>query len=75
MFDDVGATVRIMVAAVTSPGGSVEMTSFTRCRKCKRSPMTAVGRSIPNEVIDFESALTSTPDISLHRTNRRCGGP
>jgi hypothetical protein len=23
----------------------------------------------PNEAFDFESALTSTPDISLHRAN------
>ena len=27
----------------------------------------------PNEAIDFESALTSTPDISLHRTIRGSG--
>ena len=26
------------------------------------------GHSRPNEAIDFESALTSTPDITLHRT-------
>jgi hypothetical protein len=29
------------------------------------------GHQRPNETIDFESALTSTPDISLHRTIRR----
>jgi hypothetical protein len=33
-----------------------------------------LGHERPNEAIDFESALTSTPEISLHRTNRR-GGP
>jgi hypothetical protein len=32
-----------------------------------------MGHSRPNEAIDFESALTSTPDISLHRTKRREG--
>ena len=26
------------------------------------------GHSQPNEAIDFKSALTSTPDMSLHRT-------
>jgi len=26
-----------------------------------------LGHSRPNEAIDFESALISTPDISLHR--------
>jgi hypothetical protein len=27
----------------------------------------------PNEAVDFESALTSTPDMSLHRHKRRKG--
>jgi hypothetical protein len=27
------------------------------------------GQQRPNEAIDFESALTSTPDITLHRTS------
>ena len=31
------------------------------------------GHSRPNEAIDFESALTSTPDISLQRTKCREG--
>jgi hypothetical protein len=29
------------------------------------------GQSQPNEGVDFESAFTSTPDISLHRDKRR----
>jgi hypothetical protein len=35
--------------------------------------MSQLGHSRPNEAIDFESALTSTPDISLHRTKGREG--
>ena len=31
------------------------------------------GHSRPNELIDFEFALTSTPDISLRRTKCRKG--
>jgi hypothetical protein len=31
-------------------------------------PMTAWGYSRPIEAIDFEPALTSTPDVSLRRT-------
>ena len=27
-----------------------------------------IGQQRPNEAIDFESALTSTPGITLHRT-------
>jgi len=30
--------------------------------------MSQLGQQRPNEAIDFESALTSTPDITLHRT-------
>ena len=33
----------------------------------------SLGHSRPNKGIDFKSALTSTPDISLHRTKRREG--
>jgi hypothetical protein len=32
-----------------------------------------MGQMRPNEAFDFESALTSTPDVSLHRANRRDG--
>jgi hypothetical protein len=35
-----------------------------------RSPL---GQQRPNKAIDFESAMTSTPDISLHRTKCREG--
>jgi hypothetical protein len=35
--------------------------------------MSAADHERPNETIDFESALTSTPDITLHRTKRREG--
>ena len=31
--------------------------------------MSALGQQRPNEAIDIESALTSTPDRSLHRTD------
>src|SRR5271167_3477789 len=37
--------------------------------------MSLLGLSQPNEAIDFESALTSTPDISLHRTTARAPYP
>ncbi len=33
----------------------------------------SIGHQRPNEAIDFESALTSTPGITLHRTERRDG--
>jgi len=32
-----------------------------------KATMSEMGHSRPNEALDFESALTSTPDISLHR--------
>jgi hypothetical protein len=35
--------------------------------------MSGSGQTLPNEAIDIESALTSTPDVSLHRTKRREG--
>ena len=31
-------------------------------------PMAEMGHSLPKEAIDFESALTSTPDTSPQRT-------
>ena len=36
-------------------------------------PMSLLGQSIPNSAFAFELALTSTSDISLHRTERRFG--
>jgi len=42
-------------------------------RSCDAHSTSGVGHERPNEAIDFESALTSTPDISLHRTIRRSG--
>jgi hypothetical protein len=44
------------------------------CRKNERSAARpALGHSRPNEVLDFESALTSTPDIPLQRVKCREG--
>ena len=48
----------------------------TRCGRItgKRwPPMSPLGQSRQNSAFAFESALTSTSDVSLHRTKRRFG--
>jgi hypothetical protein len=43
-----------------------------RCNEFQQ-PMSQLGHLRPNEAIDFESALASTPDITLQRTKCRGG--
>jgi hypothetical protein len=43
-------------------------TSQHRLDCCNAHSASATGQQRPNEAIDFESALASTPDITLHRT-------
>jgi hypothetical protein len=38
-----------------------------------RTFLHSLGHSLPSEAVDFDSASNSTPDKSLHRTNRRAG--
>ena len=56
----------IAAASVQLPSGLYVHSKF----ECSTSD---VGKSRPNEAIDFESALASTPDILLSRSKRRSG--